>query len=66
MEEVKKNIPEAKARYHGKPIYYIDRIDNSRISKDLGFQLKYDLTAGVREQVSRQRALNKIEGKESF
>ena len=63
MEEVKKNIPEAKARYQGKPIYYIDRIDNSRIGQDLGFQLKYDLAAGVKEQVLRQRTLNKTEGK---
>ncbi len=59
MEEVKKHIPEAEARYGGKPIYYIDKIDNSRICEDLGFKLKYDLGAGVREQVSRQRALNK-------
>ena len=60
MEEVKKHIPEAEARYHGKPIYYIDRIDNSRIGEDLGFKLKYDLAPGVKEQVSRQRALNKM------
>jgi nucleoside-diphosphate-sugar epimerase len=65
MAEVKKHIPEAEARYHGKPIYYIDRIDNSRIGEDFGFQLKYDLAAGVREQVSRQRALNKTKSKES-
>lgn len=65
MEEVKKHIPEAEARYHGKPIYYIDKIDNSRIGEDFGFQLKYDLAAGVREQVSRQRALNKTKSKES-
>jgi nucleoside-diphosphate-sugar epimerase len=66
MDEVEKNIPEAKARYHGKPIYYIDRIDNSRIVQDVGFKLKYDLAAGVKEQVSRQRALNKSEGKRSL
>ncbi len=66
MEEVKKNIPEAEARFHGKPIYYIDTIDNSRISEDLGFKLKYDLAAGIREQVSRQRALNEKGGKESY
>ncbi len=65
MEEVKKHIPEAEARYHGKPIYYIDRIDNGRIGQDLGFKLKYDLAAGVREQVSRQRTLNKTKSKES-
>lgn len=61
MDEVKRNILGAEARYQGKPIYYIDRIDNSRISQDLGFKLKYDLAAGVKEQVSRQRALNKAE-----
>lgn len=61
MGEVRKHIPGAEARYHGKPLYYIDRIDNSRICKDLGFKLKYDLAAGVAEQVSRQRALNKTE-----
>jgi len=65
MEEVKKHIPEAEACYHGKPIYYIDRIDNSRIGEDLGFKPKYDLAAGVKEQVSRQRALNKTKSKES-
>jgi nucleoside-diphosphate-sugar epimerase len=54
----------AEARYHGKPIYYIDQIDNGRIVNDLGFKLKYDLAAGVKEQVSRQRALNKPKGKE--
>jgi len=59
MEEVRKHIPGAEARYHGKPIYYIDQIDNSRIGEDLGFKLKYDLAAGVKEQVSRQRTLNK-------
>lgn len=64
MEEVKKHIPGAEARYHGKPIYYIDQIDNSRIGEDLGFKLKYDLAAGVKEQVSRQRALNKMREKE--
>jgi len=58
---VKKHIPEAEVRYHGKPIYYIDRIDNSRIGEDLGFKLKYDLAAGVKEQVLRQRTLNKTE-----
>ncbi len=63
MDEVEKNIPGAKAIYHGKPIYYIDKIDNSRICEDLDFKLRYDLEAGVKEQVSRQRALNKIEGK---
>ncbi|MGZ6203141.1 MAG: NAD-dependent epimerase/dehydratase family protein [Thermodesulfobacteriota bacterium] len=61
MKEVKKHIPGAEARYEGKPLYYIDRIDNSRIGQDLGFKLKYDLAAGVKEQVSRQRALNKAE-----
>ena len=66
MEEVKKNIPEAKARYHGKPIYYIDRIDNSRIGQDLGFKLKYDLAAGVKEQVFRQRTLGRNESKKSI
>ena len=65
MAEVKKHIPEAETRYHGKPIYYIDRIDNSRIGEDLGFKPKYDLAAGVKEQVSRQRALNKTKSKES-
>jgi nucleoside-diphosphate-sugar epimerase len=63
-EEVKKHIPGAEARYHGKPIYYIDQIDNSRIGEDLGFKLKYDLAAGVKEQVLRQRALNTMKGKE--
>lgn len=63
MDEVRKHIPEAEARYQGKPIYYIDRIDNSRIVQDLGFKLKYDLAAGVKEQVLRQRALNKSEAK---
>jgi UDP-glucose 4-epimerase len=63
MEEVREHIPGAKARYHGKPIYYIDQIDNSRIVQDLGFELKYNLAAGVKEQVSRQQALNKSEGK---
>lgn len=63
MAEVKKHIPEAEVRYHGKPIYYIDRIDNNRIGEDLGFNLRYDLAAGVKEQVLRQRALNKTEGK---
>jgi UDP-glucose 4-epimerase len=62
MEEVRKHIPGAEARYQGKPIYYIDQIDNSRIGQDLGFKLKYDLAAGVKEQVSRQRTLNKTEG----
>jgi len=65
VAEVKKHIPEAETRYHGKPIYYIDRIDNSRIGEDLGFKPKYDLAAGVKEQVSRQRALNKTKSKES-
>jgi len=66
MDEVRKHIPGAEARYHGKPLYYIDRIDNSRIVRDLGFKLKYDLSAGVAEQVSRQHALNKGEGKENL
>ncbi len=66
MEEVKKNIPGAEAHYQGKPIYYIDRIDNSRIVQDLGFQLKYDLAAGVKEQVLRQRTLNKTEGEKGL
>lgn len=61
MEEVRKNIPGAEAHYQGKPIYYIDRIDNNRIVQDLGFKLKYDLAAGVKEQVLRQRVLNKKE-----
>ncbi len=62
MGEVRKHVPGAEARHHGKPIYYIDRIDNTRIVQDLGFKLKYDLAAGVKEQVSRQRALNTVEG----
>jgi UDP-glucose 4-epimerase len=59
VEEVKKHIPEAEVHYQGKPIYYIDQIDNSRINQDLEFKLKYDLADGVKEQVERQRALNK-------
>lgn len=59
MEEVRKHIPGAEARYQGKTIYYIDQIDNSRICRDLGFHLKFNLSAGVKEQVLRQRALNK-------
>ena len=66
MDEVEKNISGAKAIYHGKPIYYIDKIDNSRICEDLDFKLRYDLAAGVKEQVSRQRTLNNTEGKNSF
>jgi nucleoside-diphosphate-sugar epimerase len=66
MDEVEKNIPGAKAIYHGKPIYYIEKIDNSRICEDLDFKLRYDLAAGVKEQVSRQRALNETEGKKSL
>ncbi len=66
MDEVTKHILGVEARFHGKPIYYLDQIDNSRIRMDLGFQLRYDLAAGVKEQVSRQRALNKIEKRESF
>ena len=58
MEEVKRQIPGAEARYHGKPLYYIDTIDNSLIGKDLGFTLRYDLAAGIREQIARQRLLN--------
>lgn len=61
MEEVKKHIPGAEARYQGKPIYYIDRIDNSRIGHDLGFKLRYDLATGIKEQVSRQRVLSEAE-----
>jgi hypothetical protein len=61
MDEVRQHIPGAEARYQRKPLYYIDRIDNSRIGQDLGFKLKYDLAAGVKEQVSRQRALNKAQ-----
>jgi nucleoside-diphosphate-sugar epimerase len=66
MDEVRKHIPGAEARYQGKPLYYIDRIDNNRIGQDLGFKLRYDLAGGVKEQVSRQRALNRIEGKRSL
>jgi nucleoside-diphosphate-sugar epimerase len=66
MEEVRKHIPGAEARYEGKPIYYIDRIDNSLIGEDLGFKLQYDLASGIKEQVTRQRALSELEGKKSL
>jgi UDP-glucose 4-epimerase len=66
MEEVKKQIPGAEARYQERPLYYIDRIDNNRICEDLGFNLKYDLAAGVKEQVSRQKALNKTNKEEDI
>ncbi len=58
MEEIKRQIPKTEARYHGRPIYYIDSIDNSRLYKDVGFKLKYDIGAGIREQIARQRRLN--------
>lgn len=58
VAEVKKQIPETEVHYQGKYMYYIDHVDNNRISKDLGFKLKYDIEAGIREQVKRQRALN--------
>lgn len=61
MEQVKREIPGAEARYHEKQMYYLDLIDNSRIRKDLGFELNYDLAAGVREQVARQCTLNEKE-----
>ena len=56
--EIKRQIPVTEARYHGRPIYYIDAIDNSRLCEDLGFELKYDIAAGIREQIARQRTLN--------
>ena len=61
MDEVKKQIPSAEARYHGKQMYYVDVIDNRLIREDLGFKLNYDLEGGVREQVARQRLLNEKE-----
>jgi hypothetical protein len=39
-------------------MYYIDCVDNSRLCEDLSFKLKYDIEAGIREQVVRQCALN--------
>ena len=62
MGEIKRQIPETEVRYHGRPIYYIDTIDNSRLCKDLGFKLKYDISAGIREQIAKQRALNEGQG----
>lgn len=39
-------------------MYYINCVDNRRLCEDVGFKLKYDLEAGIREQVARQCALN--------
>lgn len=62
MGEIKRQIPETEVRYHGRPIYYIDAIDNGRLCNDVGFRLKYDIAAGIREQIARQRALNDRQG----
>jgi len=58
VAEIKKHIPETKVHYQGKYMYYIDCVDNSRLCEDLSFKLKYDIEAGIREQVVRQCALN--------
>ncbi|MGA2463510.1 MAG: SDR family oxidoreductase [Thermodesulfobacteriota bacterium] len=65
VREVKKQIPGADIRYQGKYMYYLDRVDKSRLCQDTGFRLKYDVEAGIREQVVRQRALNEEEKKAS-
>ena len=57
MEEVVKHIPEARARYGDNTLYYLEDVDNSRLRRDLGFELRYDVAAGIEEQVRRQRAL---------
>ena len=61
IEEVKKHIPEARAHFMGKYVYYLDTVDNRRLQQDTGFQHQYDLAAGVAVQVARQRALDEAE-----
>ncbi len=53
VAEVEKHVQEMKVRYQGKYMYYIDRVDNTRLWKDTGFRLKYGIPDGVREHVVR-------------
>jgi nucleoside-diphosphate-sugar epimerase len=57
MEEVAKHIPKACARYGDNTLYYLGDVDISRIRRDLGFELRFDVAAGIEEQVRRQRSL---------
>lgn len=49
-------IPGTRVEYGDRYIYYLDVPDNSRIQRDIGFELKFDLEKGVKEHISRATA----------
>jgi UDP-glucose 4-epimerase len=52
MGIVSREVPGTRVEYGDRYIYYLDVADNSRIKRDIGFELKFDLEKGVKEHIS--------------
>ena len=52
MGIVAREVPDTRVEFGDRYIYYLDAADNSRIYRDIGFELKFDLERGVKEHIS--------------
>jgi UDP-glucose 4-epimerase len=52
MGLVAREIPDTRVEFGDRYIYYLDAADNSRICRDTGFELKFDLEKGIKEHIS--------------
>ena len=52
MGIVAREVPNTDVEYGNRYIYYLDAADNSRIYRDIGFELKFDLERGIKEHIS--------------
>ena len=52
MGIVARDVPNTRVEFGERYVYYLDVADNSRICRDICFELKFDLEKGVREHIS--------------
>jgi len=52
MGIVAREVPNTDVEYGNRYIYYLDAADNSRIYRDIGFELKFDPEKGIKEHIS--------------
>lgn len=48
-------IPDAEISFGDLDVYYVYRVDNSRLREDTGFTLQYDMEEGIKENINEVR-----------
>lgn len=55
---IKELVPDAEVQFGDLEVYYVYRLDNSRIKDDLGFELAYTMEEGIKANMNETRAMN--------